>query len=204
MKMSFAERKQKEKEDLIATYKSYVNKKARVYFEGKWYTTTILSFDVDKMRHQIKYDKEQSTEIINMKALEKDGHIRWMKPKVIKKNAAPTLASLKKPKAFFLHFYTAEDIAKYLGIMTMEELQKKVDFDTASTYNKIVYRKWAKQYVKDPKHPICKYNTVYPRHMRLPFLLRTDIDMKAFCPPAHQTIKVTTKTNFTEHCYLSL
>ena len=60
MKMSFAERKQKEKEGLIATYKSYVNKKARVYFEGKWYTATILSFDVDKMRHQIKYDKEQS------------------------------------------------------------------------------------------------------------------------------------------------
>ena len=91
MKMSFAERKQKEKEDLIATYKSYVNKKARVYFEGKWYTTTILSFDVDKMRHQIKYDKEQSTEIINMKELEKEGHIRWMKPKVIKKKMQPRL-----------------------------------------------------------------------------------------------------------------
>ena len=100
------------------------------------------------------------------------------------------MKTLNNAKSFFLHFYSKADIDKFYGIMTPEEMLKKSEFDQASTRTRAVYKVWSKQYERDPKHPVCPYNKIYPRHGRLPFLLRADTGLNAFSPPEHVTIEV--------------
>ena len=60
-------------------FKSYVNRRASVLFEDKWYNATVIAFDHHDMKHTIKYDVDQQCEIIELEELQRLRHIRWLK-----------------------------------------------------------------------------------------------------------------------------